>query len=469
MRIVFFGTPEFAVASLRALLRERFTLAGVVTQPDKPQGRSRSTLVPPAVKVAALEAGLPVLQPARPVGDLFLASLRRLEADLGVVVAYGHILRREVLDAPARGMVNVHASLLPRFRGAAPIQHAILAGDRETGISIMRMEEGLDSGPVLHRVSTPIADGETAGSLTDRLATLGADARWWRRSSLLSAGAGAPAAAGRRPRRPTRPRSPASRPGSTGAETRPRWSGRCARSIRSPAPGPRSTARRSSSSAACPRSAAASRAPCSRPRTGWSSPAGAGAIAVREVQPAGRNRLTGGGVGARPRHRRGEPLRVRPLPRLHAITDAAVIAAPDFAARAAAIAAAGSAVALHARDRIGRRRRPRAGRARGWWRSRRPPEAAVFVNARPDVAQAVGRTGRSARRAPTSARPRRGRRFPSGWIGRSVHSRARGRAGGGRGRGLSAGGQRLPDAVPSRAGPPPASRWCATPRGSGSR
>ncbi|MBA3319050.1 MAG: methionyl-tRNA formyltransferase [Gemmatimonadales bacterium] len=176
MRIVFFGTPEFAVASLRALLRERYTLAGVVTQPDKPQGRSRSTLVPPAVKVAALEAKLPVLQPARPVGDLFLAGLRRLEADLGVVVAYGHILRREVLDIPNRGMLNVHASLLPRFRGAAPIQHTILAGDRETGISIMKMEEGLDSGPVLHRVSTPVAEGETAGELTDRLATLGAAA-----------------------------------------------------------------------------------------------------------------------------------------------------------------------------------------------------------------------------------------------------------------------------------------------------
>ena len=176
MRIVFFGTPEFAVASLNALLRERFTLAGVVTQPDKPQGRSRSTLVPPAVKLAALEAGLPILQPARPVGDLFLASLRRLEADLGVVVAYGHILRREVLEAPARGMINVHASLLPRFRGAAPIQHAILAGDRETGISIMRMEEGLDTGPVLHRVSTPIGDGETGGTLTTRLAALGASA-----------------------------------------------------------------------------------------------------------------------------------------------------------------------------------------------------------------------------------------------------------------------------------------------------
>jgi methionyl-tRNA formyltransferase len=187
MRIVFFGTPEFAVESLRALLRERFTVAGVVTQPDKPQGRSRSTLVPPPVKLAALDAGLPILQPTRPVGDLFLAGLRRLEPDLGVVVAYGHILRREVLDAPPRGMINVHASLLPRFRGAAPIQHAILAGDRETGISIMRMEEGLDSGPVLHRVNTPIADGETAGTLTDRLAGLGATALV-EALSLLSAG-----------------------------------------------------------------------------------------------------------------------------------------------------------------------------------------------------------------------------------------------------------------------------------------
>ena len=187
MRIVFFGTPEFAVASLRALLRERFTVAGVVTQPDKPQGRSRSTLVPPPVKTAALEAGLPILQPARPVGDLFLAGLKRLEADLGVVVAYGHILRREVLDAPGRGMINVHASLLPRFRGAAPIQHALLAGDRETGISIMRMEEGLDSGAVLHRLATPITDGETAGTLTSKLAELGATALV-EALSLLSAG-----------------------------------------------------------------------------------------------------------------------------------------------------------------------------------------------------------------------------------------------------------------------------------------
>jgi methionyl-tRNA formyltransferase len=156
MRIVFFGTPEFAVPSLQALLRARYSVVGVVTQPDKPQGRSRSTLVAPPVKLAAESAGLPVLQPVRPLGDVFL--------------------RPGVLTLPARGMINVHASLLPRFRGAAPIQHAIMAGEVETGVSIMQMEEGLDSGPVLLRVATPIGRDETAGGLAERLAEIGADA-----------------------------------------------------------------------------------------------------------------------------------------------------------------------------------------------------------------------------------------------------------------------------------------------------
>jgi methionyl-tRNA formyltransferase len=290
MRIVFFGTPEFAVASLRALLRERFTVAGVVTQPDKPQGRSRSTLVPPAIKLTALEARLPVLQPARPVGDLFLAGLRRLEPDLGVVVAYGHILRREVLDLPARGMVNVHASLLPRFRGAAPIQHAILAGDRETGISIMRMEEGLDSGPVLHRVSTPIADGETAGSLTTRLAALGASALV-EALSLLSAGAGA-----------AQPQDPAAvtyAPKISRETARLDWSRDAAsleRQVRAfdPVPGAWTSL-----------DGAPVKLFGGMPAVGGGEPGtvlaasdrlviagGAGAIAVSEVQPAGRNRLS---------------------------------------------------------------------------------------------------------------------------------------------------------------------------------
>ena len=176
MRIVFFGTPEFAVPSFRALLRERYQVVGVVTQPDRPQGRSRTTLVAPPLKVEAERAGIPVLQPARPLGDVFLAGLRHLEPDLGIVVAYGHILRPTVLSLPRLGMINVHASLLPRWRGAAPIQHAIAAGDPETGISIMQMEAGLDSGPVLHRIATPIDADETAGALTARLAELGATA-----------------------------------------------------------------------------------------------------------------------------------------------------------------------------------------------------------------------------------------------------------------------------------------------------
>jgi methionyl-tRNA formyltransferase len=176
MRIVFFGTPTFAVPSLEALVEARFPVAGVVTQPDKPHGRSRSQLIAPPVKIAAERAGIPVLQPVRPVGDVFTTSLRRLEPDLGVVVAYGHILRPEVLSLPPNGMINVHASLLPRHRGAAPIQQAILEGDTQTGITIMQMEEGLDSGPMLHRVTTPIEPDETAGALAQRLAALGATA-----------------------------------------------------------------------------------------------------------------------------------------------------------------------------------------------------------------------------------------------------------------------------------------------------
>jgi methionyl-tRNA formyltransferase len=191
MRIVFFGTPDFAVASLRALLNGRFTVAGVVTQPDKPQGRSRSELVAPPVKRFAEAQDLPVLQPNRPVGDVFATSLGRLEADLGVVVAYGHILRPEILGIPPRGMINVHASLLPRYRGAAPIQHAILKGETETGISIIQMEAGLDSGPVLHHVSTPIGPDESAGDLTLRLAELGA-AALVEALSLLSGGLARP-------------------------------------------------------------------------------------------------------------------------------------------------------------------------------------------------------------------------------------------------------------------------------------
>ncbi len=176
MRVVFFGTPEFAVPSLEALIRHGHQVAAVVTQPDRPHGRSRSTLVFPPVKNTALRAGLRLLQPERPIGDSFTAAVREAGAELGVVVAYGHILRPDVLATPPRGMINIHASLLPRWRGAAPVQAAILAGDATTGVSVMQMEAGLDSGPVFLRRETPIGPTETAGELTTRLAALGADA-----------------------------------------------------------------------------------------------------------------------------------------------------------------------------------------------------------------------------------------------------------------------------------------------------
>ena len=176
MRIIFFGTPSFAVPSLQALIAEGAQIAAVVTQPDRPQGRSRSKLIPPPIKQVALEAGLTVLQPERPAGDLFVTTLKRLEPTLGIVVAYGHILKPELLELPRLGMINVHASLLPRWRGAAPITHSILAGDTRTGVTIMQMEAGLDSGPIFHQIDTPITPWETAGSLTDRLAEIGAAA-----------------------------------------------------------------------------------------------------------------------------------------------------------------------------------------------------------------------------------------------------------------------------------------------------
>jgi methionyl-tRNA formyltransferase len=174
VRIVFYGTPEFAVPSLRALLGEGFEVSAVVTQPDRPQGRSRSQLLPPPIKRIALEEGLPVYQPENPNDDAFVAQLRAVEHDLGVVVAYGHILKHALLELPARGMFNVHASLLPKLRGAAPIEHAILEGLDETGVTIMRMETRMDAGPIIHQVGTPIAADETGGELTVRLAELGA-------------------------------------------------------------------------------------------------------------------------------------------------------------------------------------------------------------------------------------------------------------------------------------------------------
>lgn len=175
MRVIFWGTPDFAVPSLRAIDDEGFEVVAVVTQPDRPAGRGRR-MKPSSVKQVALEMGVPVFTPDRPRTEDFIASIRALEADLSVVVAYGHILTREVLDVPALGSINVHASLLPELRGAAPINWAIARGHRETGVTIMRMAEAMDAGPIIHQVVEPLLADETAGDLTLRLSEVGAQA-----------------------------------------------------------------------------------------------------------------------------------------------------------------------------------------------------------------------------------------------------------------------------------------------------
>lgn len=175
MRVVFWGTPAFALPALRALTEEGHQVVGVVTQPDRPAGRGRSVAMSP-VKQTALEEGIPVLQPERARGEEFMEALRRLGADISVVVAYGQILRPEVLELPPGGSLNIHASLLPELRGAAPIQWAIIRGFEQTGVTIMRMEAGLDSGPALFRVEEPIRADESASELAARLSEIGAEA-----------------------------------------------------------------------------------------------------------------------------------------------------------------------------------------------------------------------------------------------------------------------------------------------------
>lgn len=174
MRIVFMGSPDFAVPCLRALATGH-DVALVVSQPDKPAGRG-GELRPPAVKVAAGELGLPVFQPISARTGELEQALIRTRAELAVVVAYGKILPRSVLDALPRGCINVHASLLPKYRGAAPVQWAVIAGEPETGVSIMQLDEGMDTGPVLFEQAVAISPSETAGELLVRLAPLGADA-----------------------------------------------------------------------------------------------------------------------------------------------------------------------------------------------------------------------------------------------------------------------------------------------------
>lgn len=174
-RVAFFGSPEFAVPCLEALAaNEGVEVVGVFSQPDRPAGRGQQLRAPP-VKVAALAHGFEVLQPTKMKDGTVAAWLREQAVDLAVVTAYGRILPRAILDAPRLGCVNVHASLLPRWRGASPIQRAIAAGDAETGVCLMQMDEGLDTGAVLAHSSTPIGADETADALTARLSAFGAE------------------------------------------------------------------------------------------------------------------------------------------------------------------------------------------------------------------------------------------------------------------------------------------------------
>ena len=172
MRIVFMGTPDFAVASLKALCEDGYDVVGVFTQPDRPKGRGNKVVMTP-VKEYAVSRGIPVFQPQHIRRD-GLTDLQRLAPDLCVTAAFGQILSQAVLDVPPLGTINVHASLLPRHRGSAPINWAILQGDKEAGVTTMMTARGIDNGDMLLRATTPIAPGETAGELTERLSVMGA-------------------------------------------------------------------------------------------------------------------------------------------------------------------------------------------------------------------------------------------------------------------------------------------------------
>ncbi len=178
LRALFFGSPAFAVPSLDAL-HALAEVVGVVCQPDKPAGRGL-TLTPPAVKVRATELGVPVMQPTKLRTGEFGAWVREQAVDVALVVAYGRILPKDVLDGPRLGCVNVHASLLPKYRGAAPVTWAVVHGETESGVTLMKLDEGMDTGPTFARMVTPVGPDETAGELSERLARIGADAvtRW---------------------------------------------------------------------------------------------------------------------------------------------------------------------------------------------------------------------------------------------------------------------------------------------------
>lgn len=173
MRAIFMGTPDFSVPVLSAMVENGYEVAAVVTQPDKPKGRGKEMQMTP-VKVRAMELGIPVLQPKKVREPEFVEQLKALKPEVMVVVAFGQILTKEVLSVPSLGCINVHASLLPMYRGAAPIQYVILNGEKETGVTTMFMDEGLDTGDMLLKTVIPIEKEETGGSLHDKLSEAGA-------------------------------------------------------------------------------------------------------------------------------------------------------------------------------------------------------------------------------------------------------------------------------------------------------
>ncbi len=175
LKVVFFGTPAFAATVLKQLISHHIQIVGVVTKPDKPKGRSLQ-MQPSAVKILALSEGLPVLQPAKASHPDFVEILKQYQPDLLVVVAYSEILKENLLRLPKRGCINVHASLLPKYRGAAPIQRCIMEGEKESGVTIMAMAPELDAGDILAVAKTPIPDDMTAGELSVILSQLGAEA-----------------------------------------------------------------------------------------------------------------------------------------------------------------------------------------------------------------------------------------------------------------------------------------------------
>ncbi len=175
MKIVYMGTPEFAVGALEALIKAGHEVTAVVTQPDKAKGRSGQLQAPP-VKECALSHGIPVMQPRRIKTPEAIEELKKYEADIFIVAAFGQILSQEILDMPRHGSLNIHASLLPKYRGASPIQHVIINGETETGITIMQMDAGIDTGDILYKKKIPIAEDDTFETLHDKLMVLGGEA-----------------------------------------------------------------------------------------------------------------------------------------------------------------------------------------------------------------------------------------------------------------------------------------------------